>query len=169
VVGFSVALFAFTAVAAEPPPEIRREPYPAQAPDEVRNLRSIPEACVWIGGAYTGDSLETYRISARRTRPDCQPRARFVDFSAAQPSLESGWVLNDLIRFPATLCLSQQVVMHVWRKPVAAQVPDADGQGRVRIYLDDARQQTLAGQLASMPLYAAELQITGSPCAPGGR
>src|SRR5688572_21868231 len=86
--------------AADPVPEIKRAPITAQAVGAVHSLRQIPEACARMEGAFTGDAAQPYRYGVVRTSPQCQPRARFVDFAKAQPSTAKGWTFNDEIRVP---------------------------------------------------------------------
>ena len=102
---------------------------------------------------------------AMRTSPQCQPRARYVDFNKAKPSAAAGWKLNDLIRVPNAACPSQVAVVRVWRKPAAALTPTLDAQGRARIYLDEAKQAAEAGAaLPKVELYAAQMAMEGSAC-----
>jgi len=151
--------------AAEPAPEIQRPPAKAQAVGVVHSLRQIPEACARLEGAFTGDAAQPYRYAPVRTSPQCQPRARFVDFDKARPSVAAGWKLNDVIRVPNAACPSQQAVVRVWRKPGSATPPAADGQGQSRIYLQDAKQQAAgAAQAASLTLFAARLDVEGKAC-----
>ncbi len=151
--------------AAEPVPEIQRPPATAQAVGSVHGLRQIPEACARLEGAFTGDAAAPYRFAVVRTSPQCQPRARFVDFDKAKPSPAAGWKLNDLIRVPSAACPSQQAVLRVWRKPGSAAPPPLDGQGQSRIYLQDAKEQAGAAvQAPSLTLYAAKLDVEGKAC-----
>ncbi len=151
--------------AAEPAPEIQRPPAKAQVMGVVHSLRQIPEACARLEGAFTGDAAQPYRYAPVRTSPQCQPRARFVDFDKAQPSIAAGWKLNDVIRVPNASCPSQQAVVRVWRKPGSATPPAADGQGQSRIYLQDAKQQAAgAATAASLTLFAARLDVEGKGC-----
>ena len=55
------------AVAAEPKPEIRRQPGAAQAIGAVHTLRVIPEACARLEGRFTGDAKAPYAFAAVRT------------------------------------------------------------------------------------------------------
>ncbi|MEL1265801.1 hypothetical protein [Pseudoxanthomonas putridarboris] len=156
--------FAPGARAADPVPEIQRPPATAQAVGVVHSLRQIPEACARMEGAFTGDAAEPYRYAVVRTSPQCQPRARFVDFAKAQPSEAGGWKFNDLIRVPNAACPGQQAVVRVWRKPATTSTPALDGQGQARIYLEDARQQAAAGNVPQVPLYAAQMTVEGKAC-----
>ena len=161
----AACLLASTAHAADPAPEIQRPTARAQATGVVHSLRQIPEACARLEGAFTGDASQPYRYSPVRTSPQCQPRARFVDFDKAAPSIAAGWKLNDVIRVPNASCPSQQAVVRVWRKPGSATPPAADGQGQSRIYLQDAKQQAAgAAHAASLTLFAAKLEIEGKAC-----
>jgi hypothetical protein len=149
--------------AAEPVPELQRPTGSAQAVGVVHTLRQIPEACVRMEGAFTGEAAAPYRFALLRSSPTCQPRARFVDFAKAHPSEAGGWKLNDIIRVPSAACASQQAVVRVWRKPVQLDT-QRDGQGQSRIYLDDAKQQAAAGKVSSIPMYTAQMTLEGHGC-----
>lgn len=163
---FATCLLALApARAADPAPEIQRPVAKAQPTGTVHTLRQIPEACARLEGAFTGEAAQPYRYTPVRTSPQCQPRARLVDFDKAKPSVAAGWKLNDVIRVPSGACPSQQAVLRVWRKPGSATPPAADGQGQSRIYLQDAKQQAAgAAQAASLTLFAARLDIEGKGC-----
>ncbi len=151
--------------AADPVPEIQRPVGTPQAVGAVHTLRQIPEACARLEGAFTGDAAQPYRYAPVRTSPQCQPRARFVDFDKAKPSVAAGWKLNDVIRVPDAACPSRQAVVRVWRKPGSATPPPLDGQGQSRIYLQDAKQQAgTAAQAPSLTLFAAKLDVEGEVC-----
>lgn len=151
--------------AAQPAPEIQRQPAAAQAAGVVHTLRAIPEACVRFEGSFTGQAAEPYRWAAVPTSPQCQPRARLVDYAEARPAEADGWKFNDLIRVPSADCPAQVAVLRVWRKPGEVATPALDGQGRSRIYLEEARRQAQSGaQPAGLPLYAADLQVEGAAC-----
>ncbi|MCH6482602.1 hypothetical protein MMG85_03315 [Pseudoxanthomonas sp. LH2527] len=150
---------------ADPKPEIARPAAAPQAVGAVHTLRQIPEACARLEGAFTGDAVQPYRYAPVRTSPQCQPRARFVDFDKAKPSVAAGWKLNDVIRVPNAACPSQQAVVRVWRKPGSAAPPPLDGQGQSRIYLQDAKQQAgAAAQAPSLTVFAAKLDVEGKAC-----
>ncbi|WP_261370132.1 hypothetical protein ABU614_02325 [Lysobacter firmicutimachus] len=150
--------------AADPVPEIKRAPIPAQAAGRVHTLRQIPEACARIEGLFTGQAAEPYKFAVVRTSPTCQPRARFVDAAKAQPSEQAGWTFNDLIRVPNAACPQQQAVLRIWRKPAAAAPPRLDAQGRSRLYLQDEKQKAGAAQLAAIPMFAASMSVEGKAC-----
>ena len=151
--------------AADPAPEIQRAAASPQPVGVVHTLRQIPEACARLEGAFTGDAAQPYRFAPVRTSPQCQPRARFVDFDKARPSVPAGWKLNDIIRVPDGACPSRQAVVRVWRKPGSATPPAADGQGQSRIYLQEAKQQAAAAaQAPSLSLFAATLDVEGKAC-----
>ncbi|WP_343231475.1 hypothetical protein [Xanthomonas euvesicatoria] len=152
------------AFAADPTPELKpRAPGAAQAVGAVHTLRQIPEACARLEGVFTGNAAQPYTLSVVRSSPTCQPRARFVDFAKAAPSVASGWIFNDVIRVPSAACPSQQAVVRVWRKPVDAK-PQLDGQGQSRIYLEDAKQQAAAGKIPQVPMFAAQMTVEGKAC-----
>lgn len=148
-------------------PEIQREPFPAQAPGKVHTIRIIPEVCAYLQGSFVidaaADPTTPYRYGTARTGKRCQPRARLVDPAKAKPSTEAGWILNDLIRIPNGACPAQQAVIRVWRKP-ANNAPQLDGEGRPRIYLEDAKRQAAAGKIAPLPQYTAVLAMEGRSC-----
>ena len=153
------------ALAADPVPEIERAAAPPQAVGAAHTLRTIPEACARLEGAFTGQADAPYRFAVVRTSPNCQPRARFVDAAEANPSTDAGWVFNDLIRVPNASCQTQQAVVRVWRKPLAkAQATERDGQGQMRVYLEEMRKEAEAGKLDAVPLFAASMSVEGLPC-----
>lgn len=162
----SVALtcmISFNALAQSP--EIKRtEQAKPQKNGVVHTLRQIPEACARLEGAFTGDANEPYKFAPVKTSERCQPRARFVDAEKAKPSEAQGWILNDLIRIPSEACTGQEAVITVWRRPVANQTPKLDGQGRARIYLEDAKKTAEAGKIPAIPMFAAALKMDGKSC-----
>ncbi len=151
------------AALAQEQPEIQRPVGTAQAVGAAHTLRQIPEACTRIEGTFTGDAARPYAMNLVRSSPGCQARAVFMDHAKVQPSAAKGWKLNDIIRVPSATCSGQQAVVHVWRKP-AGQELKLDGQERARIYLEDAKHQAAAGQLAALPAYAAVLEVEGKAC-----
>ena len=160
-------MLAFAAMpvgAADPKPEIDRTEATPQAVGVAHTLRSIPEACARIEGMFTGQAAEPYKFAVVRTSPNCQPRARFVDAAKARPSVEKGWIFNDVIHVPNAACPSQQAVVKVWRKPAADASPDLDAQGRARIYLGDSKQAAEGDKLAAIPMFAAAMAVEGRPC-----
>lgn len=143
-------------------PEIQRPPGTAQAVGAVHTVRQIPEACTRIEGRFTGQTDAPYDMQLVRTDARCQPRAALLDVAQVTPG-EGGWRLNDRIRIPAAACPGQQAVVEVWRRPVE-QPLTRDGQGQVRVYLGEARQQAEAGRLASLPAFAVNMAVEGKPC-----
>jgi len=152
------------AMAAEPAPEIRRDAATPQAIGALHTVRQIPEACARIEGRFTGQPAQPYEMTVVRTSPQCQPRARLVDYAKAQPSEATGWKLNDRFAIPSSACPGQQAVVRVWRKPVAARTPELDGQGQARIYLQDAQQQAAAGKAPAVTTFAVNLDVEGKSC-----
>ncbi len=144
-------------------PELQRPTGAAQAVGAAHTLRQIPEACARLEGLFTGDAAQPYQFSAVRSSPQCQPRARFVDFDKAQPSAAAGWKLNDVIRVPSSACPSQQAVIRVWRLPANSK-QELDGQGQSRIYLEEAKKQAAAGTIAPIPVFTAQFQLEGKAC-----
>ncbi|MDQ3287710.1 MAG: hypothetical protein M3Q42_05495 [Pseudomonadota bacterium] len=160
-----LAAASMPALAADPKPEITREEVTAQAAGVPHTVRTIPEACARLEGMFTGDAAQPYKFAAVRTSPKCQPRARFVDAIKAEPSEQSGWKLNDLIRVPNAACPEQLAEIRVWRKPVDVAPPELDAQGRSRIYLAEAREKSAAAaQPPAITLYAAEMLLEGASC-----
>lgn len=143
-------------------PEIQRPPGTAQALGAVHTVRQIPEACVRIEGRFTGQVDAPYAMQLVRTDARCQPRAALLDAAQVTPGA-NGWRLNDRIRIPAAACPGQQAVVEVWRRPVE-QPLTRDGQGQVRVYLGEARQQAEAGKLASLPAFSVNMAVEGKPC-----
>ena len=158
---FAIAL---PACAADPSPEIKRDPAAPQPVGVVHTLRGIPEACARLEGIFTGQASQPYKLAAVRTSPACQARARFVDADKAKPSAKDGWIFNDLIRVPNAACATQQAVVRVWRRPANAVPPKLDGQGRSRIYLQESVAKAKAGTLPPIPMYAATMTLEGLPC-----
>lgn len=153
------------AFAAEPTPEISRQPATAQAVGAAHTVRTIPEACARLEGMFTGDGAQPYTFAAVRTSANCQPRARLVDADKAEPSEQAGWKLNDLIRIPNAACTTQVAEVRVWRKPVEITSPELDGQGQARIYLDDQRATLAAASKSSaVVMFAAEMSVQGQHC-----
>lgn len=140
-------------------PEIDRPEAAPQAVGAVHTLRSIPEACVRLEGRFTGDRAAPYEMSAVRSSPACQPRARLVETAEGE-----GWILNDRIVVPSAACATQKAVAEVWRRPGAAAPPELDAQGRARIYLQEGKDASEAGRLAAITAYAATLEVEGAPC-----
>ena len=159
--GGLVLLLAPLAVAVQAQ-EIQRPPATAQAVGTLHTVRQVPEACTRIEGRFTGHGDAPYDMQLLRTGAQCQPRAAWLDFAQVTPD-ENGWKLNDRIRIPAADCPGQQAVVEVWRRPVV-QPLTRDGQGKVRVYLGDAKQQAEAGQLAELPAYAVRMEVQGQPC-----
>ena len=163
---FATSVFTVVAPlsAAESAPEIQRDTGAPQAIGAAHTLRAIPEACARLEGVFTGDAAQPYKYAVVQTHPQCQPRARFVDFAKARPTAAAGWKFNDEIRVPSAACPSQRAVVRVWRKP-ADNKPALDGQGSARVYLQDAKQDAAAGkQLPAIPMYAAEMKLEGKAC-----
>jgi hypothetical protein len=153
-----------TAQAADPMPEVQRDPYPPKRNGEVHTIRIIPEACVYLHGMFTGEKALPYRYGAKRNSARCQPRAQIVDPAKAAPSVASGWILNDIVRIPSAACATQSAVIRVWRKPANNAPPPPDAQGRSRIYLDESKQRAAQGRLAAVTKFAAVLTIEGATC-----
>lgn len=152
------------ASAADPKPEIQREPAPPQSVGVTHTLRTIPEACARLEGRFSGDKAKPYAFAAVPTSSRCQPRARLVDAARVKASVANGWLLNDLIRVPSARCPTQQAVVRVWRQEGKAAPPKLDAQGRSRIYLKDGLEAARQGQLASVPVFAAAMTLEGQAC-----
>jgi hypothetical protein len=152
----------FAATAAETP-ELQRTTSAPQALNTAHTLRQIPEACARLEGTFTGDAAQPYTFAVVRTSAQCQPRARFVDYTKAQPSEAKGWKLNDVIRVPSAACPAQQAVVRVWRLPVTQKI-ELDGQGQSRIYLEEAKKQAAAGTIPQIPMFAAQMTMEGNAC-----
>lgn len=159
-----LVMLAFPVSAADPKPEITRPPGTPQAVGAVHTVRGIPEACARLEGMFTGDAAQPYKYAVVKTSPNCQARARFVDFAKAQPSEAAGWKLNDLVRIPNAACPSLQAVVRVWRKPGEAAPPKLDAQGRSRIYLKDAAEQARKQGVPKVAMYTAEMKTEGKAC-----
>lgn len=155
---------ALPALAADPVPEIHRDPATPQAPGVLHTLRQIPEACARVQGRFTGDAADPYKFELVRTSPNCSPRAKLVDAAKAKPSEAGGWKFNDLVRVPSTQCATRFAVVRVWRKPAQVAPPALDAQGKSRLYLEEQRRRAAAGQLAAVPEYAVSTAVEGTPC-----
>ena len=159
-----LAVAAMPAIASDPKPEIDRGEVTPQEVGVAHTLRSIPEACARIEGMFTGQASDPYKFAVVRTSPNCQPRARFVDAAKALPSVEKGWIFNDLIHVPNAACPSQQAVVKVWRKPGASSKPELDAQGAARIYLGDSKRVAQADGLSPLPIFSADMAVAGTDC-----
>lgn len=148
---------------ALPKAEIERPIGTAQAKNALHTVRQIPEACTRIEGHFTGNPQAPYAMQLVRTSPQCQPRAEFQDADRAMPSEAAGWKLNEVVRIPSADCAGQLALIEVWRRPVA-QTVTLDGQGKLRVYLEDSRNQAAAGKLAALPAFSARLTMQGKPC-----
>ena len=157
-------LAAAVATAADPKPEIQRDPAPPQTVGVAHTLRTIPEACARLEGRFSGDKSKPYVFAAVPTSARCQPRARLVDATSAKASAANGWLLNDVIRVPSANCPSQQAVVRVWRQAGKASPPKLDAQGRSRIYLKDGLDSARQGQLAAVPIFATAMTLEGTAC-----
>ena len=161
----SMLALALPAAAADPVPEIHRDPATPQAPGVLHTLRQIPEACARIQGRFTGDAAAPYKFELVKTSPNCAPRAKLMDAAKAKPSEAGGWKFNDLVRVPSTQCPTQFAVVRVWRLPVDSAVPPkADAQGYARLYLKDMTAAAKAGKLNPIPVYAVSTAVEGTPC-----
>jgi hypothetical protein len=158
------AVVAVPALAADPVPEIKRDPASPQAPGVLHSLKTIPEACARIQGQFTGDPARPYEFAIVRTSANCQARARLVDAAKVKPSTGTGWIFNDLIRVPSAACATRMAVVRVWRHPADVSPPELDSQGRSRIYLKESLAKAKADQLAPIPVYAVSMQVEGVPC-----
>lgn len=159
--GLVVGVASATPAANAAAPEITRPPVSPQPVGAAHTLRTIPEACARLEGRFTGDAARPYALTAVRSRPNCQPRARLVDATQATPSVASGWVLNDELRVPSAACPDQQAVVRVWRTPADVAAPKLDAQGRARLYLQEAQQAAQAQRIAPLPQFTARVAIEG--------
>lgn len=161
-------LFVFAALpvlAADTKPEIERAEAAPQAVGAAHTLRTIPEACARVEGVFTGRAADPYKFSVVRTSLRCQARAVLVDGVRIEPSQATGWIFNDLIRVPSVDCPSRKAVVEVWRKPAANGGPQLDGQGAVRVYLDDQTQRVAsAGKRSAITKFAVAMSVQGEPC-----
>lgn len=160
----TVAAIAFPLRAAEPQPRRgERPPGTPQAVGALHTVRTIPEACTRLEGMFTGDASAPYRLQPVPVGGTCQARARWIEPAQARPAEAEGWVFEDRIRIPAAGCPSQEAVVEVWHKPVEQPLA-RDGQGQVRIYLQDAQKQAAAGKMAPLPEFTARMKLAGKPC-----
>ncbi|GAB6196926.1 hypothetical protein [Lysobacter xanthus] len=155
-------LAAFSTAAGAATPEIQRPVGSPQADGVTHLVRGIPEACAWLQGTFTGDAAAPYKFAPVRSSPTCQARARLLDPAKANPSVASGWTLNDVVRIPSKSCSGLQAVVSVWRKAATGAPPKLDAQGRARLYLQDAK--AAAGGAVHTPAYSATVALEGKPC-----
>ncbi|MCL7715168.1 hypothetical protein [Stenotrophomonas mori] len=160
--GLPALLLALPVAAFADAPEIQRPAATAQAVGALHTVRQIPEACVRIEGRFTGQAEAPYAMRLVTTDARCQPRAGMLEAAEVRPG-EDGWRLNDRIVIPAAGCPGQEAVVEVWRRPVE-QALARDGQGQVRLYLGDLREQAAAAGLPARPAYAARMQVEGQAC-----
>lgn len=145
-------------------PEIERPVTTAQAVGQVHTARTIPEVCQRFEGRFTGNAADPYQVRVVQTAPHCQARARLIDPAQARPERGGGWIWYDSIRIPNAACPTQIAVLDVYRKPGTAQLPAADAQGRVRIYLDEAKANAQANAARArqvMPQFSVVIGIEG--------
>lgn len=150
--------------AADPAPEIRRQPLPAQADGAAFTLRVIPEACARLEGGFTGKKGQPFALAAEPSRPRCMARAQLVEAASVRPSVQRGWVLNDEIRVPSARCPAQLAVVRLWRERDPNATPKRDAQGRVRVYLRENLAPASAAQHQAPPRYAVQLAVQGREC-----
>ena len=157
-------LVAVAAVAAplraQPAGPVKEQVGAPQAVGAAHTVRIIPEACTRLEGVFTGDAAAPYRLQSVQTSPACRPRGRYVHPAQARPSCAGRWGTSTVTRIPQARCPARQVVVRVWHKPVAQELA-RDGQGKVRIYLQDAQKQAASGQLRELPEYSAQLEVSG--------
>lgn len=135
----------------------------AQADAVAHTLRQIPEACIRLQGMFTGDAGQPYRLQAVPSSAQCQRRARFAGLSPQPPAPQEGWRVDERISVPSADCAGLAMTLTVWRRDGQAATPARDGQGRARIYLQQAQAQAQAeaGQLASLPQWWGSWQVQG--------
>lgn len=146
---------ASVAVAADPAPLRQRPPASAQADGAEHTLRQIPEACVRLQGRFGGAT--GYRLQALRSAPGCQPRARFAAPGSVQPDPAAGWQLDERIVVPSASRPGCRAELAVWKRPAGA--ASRDGQGQVRVYLDQGRRDAAAGSLPALAQWTAVLVL----------
>lgn len=144
------------AVLAGVPAELAGTP---QADGVSHTLRQIPEACVRVEGRFTGQAGTPYAVAVVPLGGTCQPRARFAGAAATGPE-GAGWRVQQRITVPSARCPALAATVVVWERD-GDPAPARDGQGRARIYLEEARRQAGAGQLARLPAHAVQWQVAG--------
>ena len=152
------------ASAAGQVPEVKRPPSIPQPVGKPYTLRNIPEACARIEGRFTGDAANPYAFAIVPTGGRCQPRARLLDAAKVRPSVQTGWIFNDLVEVPSAECPSRRAVVRVWRQDLTMAPPKADAQGTSRIYLQKGLEAARKGQLKAIPAYAVAMSLEGRAC-----
>ena len=131
----------------------------AQADGQLHTLRTIPEACVRLQGQFGGP--DGYALAAVPSAPGCQPRAQFRGVDSIDPDPAAGWLLDEIVRVPSARCPQQMLRLELWTLPVAPVQAPRDGQGQVRIYLEQAQQGRAAGAALQRAQWTARWGLDG--------
>lgn len=129
---------------------------------EVHLLRQVPEACLRVLGRFTDVPAAPYQMEAERLWDGCQPRWRVLREPAGGFSDKSGWHLEQVIRVPRRDCPQMVARFELWKRGSISASGPRDGQGQQRIYLEQARAQSRAGQLAEPEAVGIHLETQGS-------
>ena len=130
-------------------------------PDGVlHTLRQIPEACVRLQGQFTGQAQQPYALQVVETSLTCPRRAVFTGVSAQAPG-EPGWQPVEQLRVPSARCPGMVRVLDLWQLPGQVRRLPVDGQGRERVYLEQARATPAADSRALLPQWRASWQVQG--------
>ncbi len=124
-----------------PSPKSSRDTGKPQAVGERAYRARHPGGLRAAGGHVHRRCAQPYKFAAVRSSPNCQARARFVDFVKAT-AFGGGW-LEVQRRDPRTQCglSSLQAVVRVWRKPADVAPPNWMRRAVSRIYLQEAGEQ----------------------------
>jgi hypothetical protein len=131
-----------------------------QADGVAHTLRQIPEACIRLQGMFTGRADQPYALQAVPTQERCPRRAVFAGISDA-PQADEGWQLDEQIMVPSAACPALRMTLSLWRHPGQVRTAERDGQGQVRVYVEQARQAATGGGQATLPQWRASWQVQG--------
>lgn len=153
-------LVALSAAAAAPQARPQRSPASPQADGVAHTLRQIPEACVRLQGAFTGRAEQPYALQAVPTHERCPRRAVFAGIGDA-PAASEGWQLDEQIVVPSSACPGMAMQLSMWHRQGQVQAAGRDGQGQVRVYLDQLQQGQTARAPSALPQWRASWQVQG--------
>ena len=131
-----------------------------QADGVAHTLRQIPEACIRLQGMFSGRADHPYALQAVPTQERCPRRAVFAGIADA-PQADEGWQLDEQIVVPSAACPALRMTLSLWRHPGQVRKAERDGQGQVRVYVEQARQAADGAEQATLPQWRASWQVQG--------